>query len=269
MALGEVTERAPVWVMRQAGRYLPGTSRSNGSRVRNRTDPITSVRSPEFRAVRAEHEFFEICRTPHLACEITLQPIRRYAGLVDAAIIFSDILVVPQAMGMEVIMNPGPHFPDPLNTPEDISTKLHKAVDVQKELGYVFEAITMTRKELKGEVPLIGFTGAPWTLFAYMIEGGGSKTLQKAKSWLYRYPLESKDLLHRIAEVCAEFLVGQVKAGAQVTDLGIIGIRLTHAILPIRSFNFSTLGPANSHPTISPSSRCPTSGTSPRKFASD
>jgi len=195
-ARGWVTERAPVWVMRQAGRYLP-----------------------EFRAIRAEHEFFEICRTPHLACEITLQPVRRYPGLLDAAIIFSDILVVPQAMGMEVIMNPGPHFPDPLNTPEDARTRLRKVVDVNKELGYVFEAITMTRKELNGEVPLIGFSGAPWTLFAYMIEGGGSKTLQKAKSWLYLYPSESKDLLHRIAEVCAEYIVGQVKAGAQLIQL--------------------------------------------------
>jgi len=117
-------------------------------------------------------------------------------------------------------MNPGPHFPDPLNTPEDVHTKLHKVVDVEKELGYVFEAITLTRKELKGEVPLIGFSGAPWTLFAYMIEGGGSKTLQKAKSWLYLYPSESKQLLHRIAEVCAEYLVGQVKAGAQVGSCG-------------------------------------------------
>ena len=171
----------------------------------------------EFRAVREKHGFFDICRTPDLACEITLQPIRRYSGLVDAAIIFSDILVVPQAMGMEVIMNPGPHFPDPLNTPEDADTKLHKVVNVEKELGYVFDAITLTRKELKGEVPLIGFSGAPWTLFAYMIEGGGSKTLQKAKSWLYKYPSESKVLLHRIAEVCAEFLVGQAKAGAQVS----------------------------------------------------
>ena len=175
----------------------------------------------------------------------------------DAAIIFSDILVVPQAMGMEVIMNPGPHFPDPLNTPEDVDTKLRKVVDVQKELGYVFEAITMTRKELKGEVPLIGFSGAPWTLFAYMIEGGGSKTLQKAKSWLYLYPLESKALLHRIAEVCAEFLVGQVKAGAQVMGDRMVSFRLTHATLPTSYFSFSTPGPANSHPTISPSSHCP------------
>ena len=171
--------------------------------------------SIEFRKVREDHEFFEICRTPELAKQITLQPVRRYSGLVDAAIIFSDILVVPQAMGMEVLMNPGPYFPDPLNTPNDIA-KLSKVVDVDKELGYVFEAITTTRKALEGEVPLIGFCGAPWTLFAYMVEGGGTKTFQKSKTWLFKYPQESKDLLVRIADVCVEFLIGQVKAGAQV-----------------------------------------------------
>jgi uroporphyrinogen decarboxylase len=174
----------------------------------------------EFRKVREDHEFFEICRAPELATEITLQPIRRYTGLVDASIIFSDILVVPQAMGMEVLMNPGPHFPDPLVTPVDID-KLSPHVDVNKELGYVFEAITKTRMALKGEVPLIGFSGAPWTLFVYMIEGGGSKTLQKAKSWLYKYPDESKALLNRIADVCVDYLVGQVRAGAQVINFTI------------------------------------------------
>lgn len=136
-------------------------------------------------------------------------------------------------------MNPGPHFPDPLNIPEDVHTKLHKVVDVEKELGYVFEAIKLTRKELKGEVPLIGFSGAPWTLFAYMIEGGGSKTLQKAKSWLYLHPSESKDLLHRIAVVCAEYLVGQVKAGAQVRVLKAISLQLTRPSAPP---NFRLLG---------------------------
>jgi uroporphyrinogen decarboxylase len=165
--------------------------------------------------LRESHEFFEICRTPSLATEITLQPIRRYTGLLDASIIFSDILVIPQAMGMEVLMNPGPYFPKPLVTPED-AINLRSVVDVDKELGYVFQAITMTRKELKGEVPLIGFCGAPWTLFAYMIEGGGSKTLQKVKAWIFKYPEESKTLLLRIADVCVDFLVGQVKAGAQV-----------------------------------------------------
>ncbi|KAJ3569347.1 hypothetical protein NP233_g5110 [Leucocoprinus birnbaumii] len=194
-ARGEAVERAPVWVMRQAGRYLP-----------------------EFRKVRESHEFFEVCRTPELATLVTLQPIERYTGLLDASIIFSDILVIPQAMGMEVQMNPGPHFPEPLVTPEDVN-KLSPVVDVNKELGYVFEAITMTRKELKGRVPLIGFCGAPWTLFAYMIEGGGSKGFQKAKTWIFRYPEESKALLLRIADVCVDFLVGQVKAGAQLLQV--------------------------------------------------
>jgi len=172
----------------------------------------------EFRKVRESHEFFEVCRTPELATLVTLQPIKRYASLLDAAIIFSDILVIPQAMGMEVQMNPGPHFPEPLITPEDVK-KLSPVVDVNKELGYVFEAITLTRKELEGQVPLIGFCGAPWTLFAYMVEGGGSKGFQKAKSWLFRYPEESKALLSRIADVCVDFLVGQVKAGAQVLSI--------------------------------------------------
>lgn len=169
----------------------------------------------EFREERKIHQFFEICRSPELACKVTLQPITRFSGLLDASIIFSDILVVPQAMGMEVIMNPGPHFPAPLETPDDIS-RLKDHVDVDKELGYVFDAITTTRHALKGEVPLIGFSGAPWTLFAYMIEGGSSKTLQKSKSWLFKYPEESKKLLLRIADIVVEYLVGQVKAGAQV-----------------------------------------------------
>ncbi|KAG9012221.1 Uroporphyrinogen decarboxylase in heme biosynthesis [Tulasnella sp. JGI-2019a] len=196
-AAGEETDRAPVWVMRQAGRYLP-----------------------EFRALREKHDFFEICRTPALACEITLQPIRRYSGLLDASIIFSDILVIPQAMGLVVEMLPakGPHFPDPLEVPSDVS-RLKDTVDVNVELKYVFDAITLTRKELKGEVPLIGFTGAPWTLMAYMIEGGGSKTLTKAKTWIFKYPEESKALLQRITDICVDYLVGQVKAGAQLLQV--------------------------------------------------
>ena len=142
---------------------------------------------------------------------------RHYTGLLDAAIIFSDILVIPQAMGMEVIMQPGPHFTDPLSTPEDIK-KLKTDVDVHKamELQTVFDALTLTRTELKGEVPIIGFCGGPWTLFAYMIEGGGSKSYTKVKSWLFKYPEESKVLLNHIATVCVDFLVGQAHAGAQV-----------------------------------------------------
>ncbi|KAF8306262.1 uroporphyrinogen decarboxylase [Clavulina sp. PMI_390] len=196
-ARGEQTERAPVWVMRQAGRYLP-----------------------EFREVRQKHDFFEVCRTPELACEVTLQPIRRYAGLVDAAIIFSDILVVPQALGMTVIMDPGhgPVLPEPLEDPSHMS-RLSPKVDVKKELGYVMEAITLTRQKLNGQVPLIGFSGAPWTLMAYMIEGGGSKSWIKAKTWLFRYPKESHELLKKITDVCIEYLIEQILAGAQLVQL--------------------------------------------------
>ncbi|WFD35286.1 uroporphyrinogen decarboxylase [Malassezia cuniculi] len=195
-ARGQKTERTPVWVMRQAGRYLP-----------------------EFRKLREEHEFFECCRNPELASEITLQPLRRYEGLLDAVIIFSDILVVPQAMGMTVEMHPGkgPVFPEPLQTPKDIA-KLKK-VDVPKDLGYVMDALRLTRTKLAGRVPLIGFCGAPWTLMAYMIEGGGSRTFEKAKRWLFDYPEESKKLLGRIASVCAEFLCAQIYAGAQIVQV--------------------------------------------------
>lgn len=195
-ARGEKTERTPVWIMRQAGRYLP-----------------------EFREMRAEHEFFHCCRTPELASEITLQPIRRYEGLLDGAVIFSDILVVPQAMGLEVEMVPGkgPSFPQPLTSPKDMS-RLRK-VDVDKDLGYVLEAIKLTRHKLKGRVPVIGFCGAPWTLMAYMIEGGGSKSWDKAKKWLFDYPNESRVLLERIASVCAQFLVAQIRAGAQLVQV--------------------------------------------------
>lgn len=109
----------------------------------------------------------------------------------------------------------GPVLPNPLVTPDDLKC-LREDVDVQKELGYVFEAVTLTRKGLDGRVPLIGFCGAPWTLMAYMCEGGGSKTFEKSKSWLYKYPEASHELLRRIADVCADLLIGQVLAGAQV-----------------------------------------------------
>ncbi|CAG8593392.1 15370_t:CDS:2 [Funneliformis mosseae] len=197
-ARGEKTERAPVWIMRQAGRYLP-----------------------EFRKEREKHDFFTICRTPKLATLITLQPINRYDGLLDAAIIFSDILVIPQALGLivEMVPNKGPHFPSPLETPADIDTKLNKNVDVYKELGYVFDALTMTRQALEGRVPLLGFIGAPWTLMAYMIEGGGSNNFSKAKTWLFKYPEESKRLLQIITDVAVDFLIGQIKAGAQMVQV--------------------------------------------------
>ncbi|KAF9127183.1 Uroporphyrinogen decarboxylase in heme biosynthesis [Mortierella sp. 14UC] len=196
-ARGEETERVPVWVMRQAGRYLP-----------------------EFRKVREEHDFFEVVRTPELATKVTLQPIDRYNNLLDAAIIFSDILVVPQALGLVVEMLPGkgPSLPDPLVSPEDMR-RLKKHVDVHKELHYVFDAITMTRHALDGRVPLIGFTGAPWTQMAYMVEGGGSKTFSKAKRWIFQHPQESHTLLQRITDVSVDYLVAQVHAGAQLLQI--------------------------------------------------
>ncbi|CAI8017756.1 Uroporphyrinogen decarboxylase [Geodia barretti] len=205
-ARGETVERVPVWVMRQAGRYLP-----------------------EFRATREKHDFFTICRTPELACEVTLQPLARFD--LDAAIIFSDILVVPQAMGMtvEMVKGKGPHFPERLDSPEDMK-KLSLSVDVDKELGYVFSAISLTRRRLEGKVPLIGFCGAPWTLMSYMIEGGGSNTISRAKAWLYRHKDASHQLLQAITDVCVEYLEGQVKAGAQALQVfeshaGILGTK--------------------------------------------
>lgn len=193
-ARGEAVERAPVWVMRQAGRYLP-----------------------EFQAVRKDHDFFTICQTPELACEITLQPIRRYP--LDAAIIFSDILVVPQALGMTVEMRPGvgPVFPNPLVEPADLS-KLDDSKSMET-LQYVFDAITLTRHKLEGKVPLIGFTGAPWTNMSYMIEGGGSKTMSKSKKWFYQNPEAAHRLLRMLTDLSIDYLVGQVKAGAQMLQV--------------------------------------------------
>jgi uroporphyrinogen decarboxylase len=145
---GESVERVPIWIMRQAGRYLP-----------------------EYKTISSQHSFFEVCRTPTLACEVTLQPVRRFD--LDAAIIFSDILVIPQALGMQVEMvaNEGPCFPQPLKTPDDIQTKIDRTRQASTELKYVYEAITLTRQTLNGQCPLIGFSGAPWTLMSYMIEG--------------------------------------------------------------------------------------------------
>ncbi|KEZ44231.1 Uroporphyrinogen decarboxylase [Scedosporium apiospermum] len=196
-AWGEEVERPPMWVMRQAGRYLP-----------------------EYHEAKGNRDFFDCCRDPEVASTLTLQPVERYAGLIDAAIIFSDILVIPQAMGMvvEMLEKKGPHFPHPLKSPEDpqYAQLLEKKVDVASELDYVYKAITLTRKKLAGRVPLIGFCGAPWTLFCYMVEGGGTKLFAESKRWIYRYPEESKKVLQKISEICVEYLALQVKAGAQL-----------------------------------------------------
>ncbi|KAJ6260734.1 Uroporphyrinogen decarboxylase [Drechslerella dactyloides] len=175
---------------------------------------------PEYHEAKGNRDFFAVCRDPELACTITLQPVLRYRGLLDAAIIFSDILVVPQAMGMtvEMLEGKGPSFPNPLLVPEDLN-KLKDKVDVKKELGYVFQAITRTRRELNGMVPLIGFSGAPWTLMSYMIEGGGSKMFIHVKTWIFKYPEESKRLLQSITDVVIDYCAEQVAAGAQLIQI--------------------------------------------------
>ncbi|KAH7376035.1 uroporphyrinogen decarboxylase [Plectosphaerella cucumerina] len=197
-ARGETIERPPCWIMRQAGRYLP-----------------------EYHEAKGNRDFFTCCRDPEIASTLTLQPIERFEGLLDAAIIFSDILVIPQALGMtvEMIDKKGPHFPEPLKTPEDAqyaSVLAKDPLEAALELDYVYQALTLTRKKLAGRVPLIGFCGAPWTLLCYMVEGGGSKLFMQTKTWTYRYARESQALLQKIAEVCVEYLALQVKAGAQL-----------------------------------------------------
>lgn len=193
-ARGEVVDRVPVWVMRQAGRYLP-----------------------EFQELRKQHDFFTVCRTPELACEVTMQPLRRFD--LDASIIFSDILVIPQALGITVEMHAGvgPVLPHPIKDPEDL--KRLTPDGALSRLSYVGDAITMMRHKLEGKVPLIGFTGAPWTLMGYMIEGGGSKTMSKAKAWLKDYPEDSKLFLSLLTDAIVDYLEMQVKAGAQMLQV--------------------------------------------------
>jgi len=193
-AKGEKVERTPVWLMRQAGRILP-----------------------EYRAVRAKlGGFKELVETPEFACEVTIQPVDILG--VDAAIIFSDILVIPEAMGLpyQMIEAKGPWFEKTVKTPEDIKNlKIAQAHD----LPYVMKAIELTKKELNNRVPLIGFAGAPWTIFAYMIEGSGSKTFSKAKKFLYTHPDLSHLLLQKITDSTINYLNGQILAGADMLQL--------------------------------------------------
>lgn len=190
----EPVSRPPVWLMRQAGRYLP-----------------------QYRAVRERADFLTMVETPELAVEVTLQPVDLIG--VDAAIIFSDILVVPQAMGMRLSVDEGvgPRFHDPLRTAADFERL--RDVTAEESLPHVLEAIRLARRELANRVPLIGFAGAPWTLMSYMVEGGGSKTFSLAKRLLVEDPGRAHGLLSRLADVVGHFLVAQVKAGAQAVQL--------------------------------------------------
>lgn len=194
-ARGEATQHVPVWVMRQAGRYLP-----------------------EFRAARAKSDFFSMCRTPSLATMVTIQPLDRYD--LDGSIIFSDILVVPQALGMEVQMVPGkgPSFPNPLRTPDDLKL-LTKNPDVGESLKYVYQALALTKKGMNNRVPIFGFCGGPWTVMSYMIEGGGSKNYSKAKGWLFKYPEASHELITLLTDTSIDYLVKQVQGGANMLQV--------------------------------------------------
>ncbi|CAH0475905.1 unnamed protein product [Peronospora belbahrii] len=162
--------------------------------------------------------FFTMCEVPQLAVEVSLQPLRRYH--MDAVIIFSDILVIPQALGMKVTMvsKVGPVLPDPIRNPEDIN-KLDLNPNIEDKLGYMLDALNLARQEIKGEVPLIGFVGAPITLMCYMIEGCGSRTKALFKTFLYQYPEAAHKLLQGITDVCVNFLLAQQRAGAQALQV--------------------------------------------------
>lgn len=194
-AKGETVERTPVWLMRQAGRILP-----------------------EYRAVRESVSgFIELAQTPELAAEVTIQPVDLLG--VDAAIIFSDILVIPEAMGLpyEMVEKRGPWFPKTVQSASDI--KKLRIADGKDDLSYVIEAIKITKKALNGRVPLIGFAGAPWTIFAYMIEGSGSKTFSKARAMLYTQPELSHKLLQMITDSTINYLKAQIEAGVNLVQV--------------------------------------------------
>ena len=190
----EKVERPPVWMMRQAGRYLP-----------------------DYLKLKAKYDFFTRVQTPELACEITLQPIDQIG--VDAAIIFSDILVIPQAMGLKVLMEEGkgPSLPKIIETQKDIDELITDGAE--DSLRYMYDALSLTKRELNGRVPLIGFAGAPWTILCYMVEGKGSKTWEKAKQFAYTQPLLAHQLLQKITDITISYLKLQVRAGADTVQL--------------------------------------------------
>lgn len=193
--LREPVDRTPVWIMRQAGRYLP-----------------------EYLKTRAEAgSFMNLCQTPELACEVTLQPLRRYS--LDAAIVFSDILTIPDAMGMELYFEEGkgPIFANPVTSAGDIHNLPRP--DVMESLDYVMNAVSLVRRELNGSVPLIGFSGSPWTLFTYMIEGGSSKNFARAKKLIYQEPALAHELLEKLADIIIDYLNAQVESGAQIVQI--------------------------------------------------
>jgi len=191
---GQATERTPIWIMRQAGRYLP-----------------------EYRAVRKTVDFMTLCKTPELACEVTVQPIDIIG--VDAAILFSDILVIPEAMGMhlEVIESKGPIFDRPVRTRDDV--KRLNTNGVTERLQYVMNAIKLTKQKLAGRVPLIGFSGAPWTLMTYMVEGTGSKNFDVVKRFIYNEPDAAHEVLHILSDAVVDYLNAKIRSGCDAVQI--------------------------------------------------
>ncbi len=211
----EPVERTPVWMMRQAGRYLP-----------------------EYRAIRATTDFLTLCRTPELASTVSLQPVDILG--VDACIIFSDILVVPEAMGMTLVIEEGkggPRFPEPIRSRSAIENL--RVPDPQDKLKYVLDAVTLTRQQLNGRVPLIGFAGSPWTLAAYMVEGRGSHNFRSIKELVYSDPALAHMLLDKLAESTALYLNAKIAAGAQALQI----FDSWGGILPPDEFREFSLGP--------------------------
>lgn len=193
--LREPVDRTPVWMMRQAGRYLP-----------------------EYRETRSQAgDFLSLCKNDEFACEVTLQPLERYP--LDAAILFSDILTIPDAMGLGLYFEPGegPRFERTVRSMADVEALHQPSAD--GDLGYVMRAVSTIRKALNGRVPLIGFSGSPWTLATYMIEGGGSKDFRHAKAMLYDQPLVMHALLDRLASAVTDYLNAQIEAGAQAVQI--------------------------------------------------
>jgi len=193
--LREPTERTPVWVMRQAGRYLP-----------------------EYRQLRGEAgSFMNLCTNPELACEVTLQPLRRFQ--LDAAILFSDILTIPDAMGLGLYFaeGEGPKFERVIKSAEGVEQLIRP--DPATSLAYVMDAIALIRKELNGDVPLIGFSGSPWTLATYMVEGGSSKDFAKIKTMLYSAPQTAHLLLDKLADSVIDYLNAQIESGVQAVQI--------------------------------------------------
>lgn len=191
---GETVERPPVWMMRQAGRYLP-----------------------DFMKLKEKYDFFTRCRTPELATEITVMPIHQVGT--DAAILFSDILVVPQAMNVEVQMKDGigPWLPHPIRSQKDVDQVI--IPNVEEELGYVLDAVKMTKQALNDEVPLIGFAGSPWTILCYMVQGQGSKNFDKAKAFCFQQPVAAHTLLQKITDTTIAYLKAKVVAGVDAVQV--------------------------------------------------